>query len=99
VQPYRASERGAAAHARARWPADRRAARRQALERTRAAGARAKGCSHHRAVHSAAGLRTMKIDWDVPIRMDDGLELRADVYRPDERPDAGKHPVILSYGP
>ena len=37
----------------------------------------------------------MKIDWDVPIRMDDGLELRADIYRPDE----GKHPVILSYGP
>ena len=37
----------------------------------------------------------MKIDWDVPIRMDDGLELRADVYRPDE----GRHPVILSYGP
>ena len=37
----------------------------------------------------------MKIDWDVPIRMDDGVELRADVYRPDD----GKHPVILSYGP
>src|SRR5256885_1914202 len=27
--------------------------------------------------------------------MDDGVELRADVFRPDE----GKHPVILSYGP
>jgi uncharacterized protein len=37
----------------------------------------------------------MKIDWDVPIRMDDGLVLRADVYRPDD----GRHPVILSYGP
>ncbi len=37
----------------------------------------------------------MKIDWDVPIRMDDGLELRADIFRPDE----GKHPAILSYGP
>jgi len=37
----------------------------------------------------------MKIDWDVPIRMDDGLVLRADVYRPDE----GRHPVIFSYGP
>ena len=37
----------------------------------------------------------MKIDWDVPIRMDDGLVLRADVYRPDE----GRHPAILSYGP
>ncbi len=42
----------------------------------------------------------MKIDWDVPIRMDDGLVLRADVYRPDERSSAeGRNPVILSYGP
>ena len=24
----------------------------------------------------------MHIDWDVPIRADDGLVLRADVYRP-----------------
>ena len=38
----------------------------------------------------------MKIEWDVPIRMDDGLELRADVFRPD---DAGRHPAILTYGP
>jgi len=38
----------------------------------------------------------MRIDWDVPITMDDGLVLRADVYRP--IPD-GKYPVILSYGP
>ncbi len=38
----------------------------------------------------------MQIDWDVPIRMDDGLELRADVFRPKE---PGKYPVILSYGP
>jgi len=37
----------------------------------------------------------MKIDWDVPIRMDDGLVLRADIFRPDE----GRHPAILSYGP
>jgi predicted acyl esterase len=38
----------------------------------------------------------MQIDWDVPIEMDDGLALRADVYRPvhDDR-----YPVILSYGP
>src|SRR5437762_47956 len=41
----------------------------------------------------------LRIEWDVPIRMDDGLVLRADVFRPDERPDAGRHPVILSYGP
>ena len=38
----------------------------------------------------------MRIDWDVPVPMDDGLVLRADVYRP---PGTGRHPVILSYGP
>src|SRR5438128_5937882 len=38
----------------------------------------------------------MRIDWDVPIRADDGLVLRADVCRPLA---AGKQPVILTYGP
>ncbi|MEE9275410.1 MAG: CocE/NonD family hydrolase [bacterium] len=38
----------------------------------------------------------MRIDWDVPIEMDDGLLAYADVYRPD---DGGRHPVIVSYGP
>jgi predicted acyl esterase len=38
----------------------------------------------------------MKIEWDVPIRMDDGLVLRADVFRPDSE---GSFPAILSYGP
>ena len=38
----------------------------------------------------------MRIDWDVPIAMDDGLVLRADVFRP---PTDGRYPVILSYGP
>ena len=38
----------------------------------------------------------MRIDWDVPIPMDDGLILRADVYRPVAE---GRHPVIMSYGP
>jgi predicted acyl esterase len=38
----------------------------------------------------------MRIDWDVPITMDDGLVLRADVYRPVA---AGRYPAILSYGP
>ena len=38
----------------------------------------------------------MRIEWDVPIRMDDGLELRADVFRPVAE---GRYPVILSYGP
>ena len=38
----------------------------------------------------------MKIDWDVPITMDDGLVLRADIFRPN---DDKKYPVLLSYGP
>jgi len=38
----------------------------------------------------------MRIDWDVEIRMDDGLVLRADVFRPVKD---GQYPVILSYGP
>ncbi|MGB7541452.1 MAG: CocE/NonD family hydrolase [Burkholderiales bacterium] len=38
----------------------------------------------------------MRIDWDVPIAMDDGLVLRADVFRP---VNEGRYPVILSYGP
>lgn len=38
----------------------------------------------------------MMIDWDVPIKMDDGLVLRADVFRPAKD---GKFPVILTYGP
>ncbi|MGO8907746.1 MAG: CocE/NonD family hydrolase [Bradyrhizobium sp.] len=38
----------------------------------------------------------MHIDWDVPIKMGDGLVLRADVFRPIAD---GHYPVILSYGP
>jgi putative CocE/NonD family hydrolase len=38
----------------------------------------------------------MHIDWDVPIRMDDGIVLRADVFRPVE---PGRYPVIASHGP
>jgi uncharacterized protein len=38
----------------------------------------------------------MRIEWNVPITMDDGLVLRADVFRPIS--DA-RCPVILSYGP
>ena len=38
----------------------------------------------------------MRVEWDVAIRMDDGLVLRADVFRPAA---AGRFPVILSYGP
>jgi putative CocE/NonD family hydrolase len=39
---------------------------------------------------------TMRMDWDVPIVMDDGLVLRADVFRPAA---AGRYPVLLSHGP
>jgi len=38
----------------------------------------------------------MQIDWDVPIVMDDGLILRADVYRPT---DDDVHPALITYGP
>src|SRR5258706_9100748 len=38
----------------------------------------------------------MKIDWDAPIRMDDGIVLRADVFRPISE---GRYPVLLTYGP
>lgn len=38
----------------------------------------------------------MQIDWDVPIQMNDGLILRADIFRPQL---AGKYPVLISYGP
>jgi hypothetical protein len=38
----------------------------------------------------------MRIDWDTPITMDDGLVLRADVFRPVAQ---GGYPVLLSYGP
>lgn len=40
--------------------------------------------------------RPMQIARDVPIRMDDGLELRADIFRPI---DIGRYPVILTMGP
>ena len=38
----------------------------------------------------------MRIDWDVAVAMDDGIVLRADVFRPSM---PGRYPVILSYGP
>jgi hypothetical protein len=37
----------------------------------------------------------MRVEWHVPIKMDDGLVLRADVFRPVED---GRYPVILTYG-
>ena len=44
----------------------------------------------------AAGPAGMVIERDVPVPMDDGIVLRADVFRP---PGPGRHPVLLSYGP
>lgn len=38
----------------------------------------------------------MLVEWDAPIVMDDGLVLRADVFRPIQN---GRYPVIMSYGP
>ena len=38
----------------------------------------------------------MRIDWDCPIEMDDGLALRADIFYPINK---GKFPVIITYGP
>jgi predicted acyl esterase len=38
----------------------------------------------------------MRVDWDIPIAMDDGLVLRADVFGPVAK---GRYPVLLTYGP
>ena len=38
----------------------------------------------------------MQIEWDAAIPMDDGIVLRADVFRP---AGGGKFPAILNYGP
>ena len=38
----------------------------------------------------------MRIDWNVAIEMDDGLVLRADIFRPIGN---GKYPIILTHGP
>lgn len=39
---------------------------------------------------------SLKIEWDAPIVMNDGVTLRCDIFRPN---DDKKYPVILSYGP
>ena len=38
----------------------------------------------------------MRIDWDTPIVMDDGLELRCDIFRPIAE---GRYPVIMTLEP
>ena len=54
---------------------------------------RARAASHEHRSEVGDGMR---IDWDVTIEMDDGLVLRADIFRPVKD---GGYPVILSYGP
>ena len=49
--------------------------------------------THTDQAHVADG---MIIEWDVPIDMDDGLQLRADIFRPI---GPGPYPVLLSHGP
>ena len=43
----------------------------------------------------------MRIDWDVPITMDDGLVVRADVFRPIKEGKYPGHPHLwpLRQGP
>ena len=38
----------------------------------------------------------MRVDWDVPVTMDDGVVLRADIFRPVAE---GRWPALASYGP
>src|SRR5204863_86871 len=96
VQPYRQPGCRAADDKVAHGAADRGAGRGTALERTEVAFALQRTDSCQRKFLPAAEIQRMKIDWDVPIRMDDGLELRADIFRPDM---SGKFPALLSYGP
>src|SRR3984893_13663903 len=59
--------------------------------------ARMGAAGHHRTHQQRSETRDgMCIDGDVRIAMDDGLVLRADVFRPVKD---GRYPVILSYGP
>src|ERR1700712_2456254 len=60
------------------------------LERRPASAATAEG-QHRSEIRDG-----MRIDWNVPVTMDDGLVLRGDVFRPVAE---GRYPVILTYGP
>jgi uncharacterized protein len=57
--------------------------------------------SDHAPVDESRALRTetrlgMIIEWDVPVRMSDGIVLRADIFRPAKE---GRFPVLMSHGP
>ncbi|MFT4267419.1 MAG: CocE/NonD family hydrolase [Xenophilus sp.] len=47
-------------------------------------------------MHTTEERDGMRIEWDAPIPMDDGLVLRADIFRP---LGEGRWPVIMSHGP
>ena len=51
--------------------------------------------SDFKAQHATEIRHNMAIDFEVPITMDDGIVLLADVYRPTKE---GRYPVLLSYG-
>jgi hypothetical protein len=38
----------------------------------------------------------MRVIWDAPVEMDDGLVLRADIFLPEKD---GSYPAIITYGP
>ena len=38
----------------------------------------------------------MRVIWDAPIEMDDGVVLRADIFMPEQE---GRYPAIIAHGP
>ena len=46
--------------------------------------------------HQSEIVGDMRIDWDVPVTMSDGVVLRCDVFRPN---DKGRYPVLLGATP
>lgn len=47
-------------------------------------------------IHKSETRDGMRVEWDAPIAMQDGVTLRADIFMPLEE---GRYPVILHYGP
>jgi predicted acyl esterase len=46
--------------------------------------------------HKSEVRNGIRVDWDLPIPTSDGVQLRCDVFRPN---DNERYPVLLSYGP
>src|SRR5206468_3635440 len=73
-----------------------RRCRRLAID-PRKRGGRLMTTSESELTQGAADIRDgMHIEWDVPIEMDDGIVLRADVFRPIEETPV---PALVTYGP